>query len=68
VVINATDEAMKQIADWGYDPQFGARPVKRVIQDRVINVLSGLILNDKVIKDNEILIDVKNKELIFNNK
>lgn len=68
VTLSATEDAMKQIADWGYDPQFGARPVKRVIQERVINVLSGLILTDKVMKDNEIVIDVKDKELVFNNK
>lgn len=66
--ISATDNAMKQIAEWGYDPQFGARPVKRVIQEKVINVLSSLILTDKVIKDNEIVIDFKDKELLFVNK
>ena len=66
--VTASDEALKLIADWGYDPQFGARPVKRVIQDRVINVLSGLMLEDKVVKDSTIFIDVKDKDLVFNNK
>ena len=68
IKITASEEALKIIAEWGYDPQFGARPVKRVIQEKVINVLSGLMLEDKVVRDGEIFIDVKDKELIFNNK
>jgi hypothetical protein len=68
LILSATEEALKAIAEWGYDPQFGARPVKRVIQEKVINVLSSLILNDKVKSDNEIVIDLKDKELVFINK
>ena len=68
VDMTASDEALKQIAEWGYDPQFGARPVKRVIQEKVINVLSGLMLEDKVSKDNAIFIDVKDGQLLFINK
>lgn len=68
ITLSATEDAMKQISEWGYDPQFGARPVKRVIQERVINVLSTLMLEDKVNKEKEIVIDIKDKELTFNNK
>ena len=42
--------------------------MKRVIQEKVINVLSSLILEDKVMKDNEIYVDVKENQLIFINK
>lgn len=66
--MTASEESLKQIAEWGYDPQFGARPVKRVIQEKVINVLSGLMLEDKVMKDNAIFVDVKDGQLLFINK
>lgn len=52
-----TDSAIKLIAQMGYDPQYGARPLKRVIQREVLNVLSKEILAGKLSKDKKILVD-----------
>ncbi len=63
--ISATPEAIDWLAQLSFDPQFGARPVKRVIQKRVLNELSKQILAGKVEKDANILLDVSNKEFVF---
>lgn len=68
IVLEVTDKAVEWIAKEGYDPQFGARPVKRVIQRTLLNDLSKQILAEKVSKDNHIVIDVKNDEIVFRNK
>ncbi|WP_298615733.1 ATP-dependent chaperone ClpB [uncultured Odoribacter sp.] len=68
IVLEVTDKAVEWIAKEGYDPQFGARPVKRVIQRTLLNDLSKQILAEKVSKDNHIVIDVKNDEIVFQNK
>lgn len=67
VKLEFTDEAIKQIAHLGYDPEFGARPVKRVIQRQVLDVLSKQLLAGTVDKSHPIIIDVKNGELDFKN-
>ncbi|MDR0982951.1 MAG: ATP-dependent chaperone ClpB [Culturomica sp.] len=67
ITIEITDKAVEWIAEEGYDPQFGARPVKRVIQRYLLNDLSKQILADQVSKDSKILIDVDNDKLIFKN-
>ncbi|MDE6855792.1 MAG: hypothetical protein K2J34_04965, partial [Muribaculaceae bacterium] len=51
----------------GYDPEFGARPVKRTIQRLVLNQLAKDILAQKVNRDHPIVIDVKDDELVFRN-
>jgi ATP-dependent Clp protease ATP-binding subunit ClpB len=66
--ITATPEAIDWLAQLGYDPQFGARPVKRVMQKRVLNELSKQILAGKVEKDAKIVLDVFNKEFVFRNQ
>jgi len=66
--IIATPEAIDWLAQLGYDPQFGARPVKRVMQRRVLNELSKQILAGKVQKDSEIVLDVFNNEFVFRNQ
>jgi ATP-dependent Clp protease ATP-binding subunit ClpB len=66
--ISATDEAIEWLAQLGYDPQFGARPVKRVIQKQVLNELSKQLLAGKVDKDNEIILDVFDNKFVFRNK
>ena len=63
--ITATNEAIDWLAQLGYDPQFGARPVKRVMQKRVLNELSKQILAGKVQKNAEIVLDVFDKEFVF---
>lgn len=65
--IDATDDALNYLADVGFDPQFGARPIKRVIQKRIMNHLSKEILAGKVDKDGLILIDTENDSLVFRN-
>ena len=65
--ISATPEAIDWLAQLGFDPQFGARPVKRVMQKRVLNELSKQILAGKVEKDAKIVLDVFNNEFVFRN-
>ncbi len=67
VTMEVTPAALKYLAEEGYDPEFGARPVKRVIHRMVLNRLSKDILAQKVDKERPIIIDVKNDELVFSN-
>ena len=66
--ISATDEAIDWLAQLGYDPHYGARPVKRVMQKQILNELSKQILADTVNKDKEIVVDVIDKKFVFVNK
>ncbi|HUK84248.1 MAG TPA: ATP-dependent chaperone ClpB, partial [Candidatus Acidoferrum sp.] len=68
IKLTITKKAVDFIAYVGFDPQFGARPIKRVIQKNLLNELSKMILQEKVDKDTEIIVDEKNGELIFKNK
>ncbi len=68
IELNITKPAIELLASEGYDPEFGARPVKRTIQRMVLNQLSKDILSQKVNRDNPITIDCKDDELIFVNK
>lgn len=67
VTMEVTPAALKFLAEEGYDPEFGARPVKRVIHRLVLNRLSKDILAQKVDKERPIIIDVKDDELMFTN-
>lgn len=67
ITLEVTPEALHYLAEEGYDPEFGARPVKRVIHRVVLNRLSKDILAQKVDKDKPIVIDVEGDELIFKN-
>lgn len=67
VTLEVTPAALHYLAEEGYDPEFGARPVKRAIHRLVLNRLSKDILAQKVDKDHPIVIDVKNDELTFSN-
>ncbi|HPF64927.1 ATP-dependent chaperone ClpB [Lentimicrobium sp.] len=62
-----TDKAVQHIAIMGFDPQYGARPVKRVIQREVMNALSKKILSGEVSKDANITLDYDNNKLEFHN-
>ena len=62
-----TDPAVNYLAEMGYDPEFGARPVKRAIQRYVLNNLSKSILNGTVNRDKPIIIDNFGTELVFRN-
>ncbi len=67
VQLDVTPQALSYLAKEGYNPEFGARPVKRVIQRMVLNRLSKDILAQKVDREHPIVIDVKDDELIFRN-
>jgi ATP-dependent Clp protease ATP-binding subunit ClpB len=68
ITMDATPEAIAYLSEKGYDPQFGARPVKRVIQRDVLNQLSKEILAGKVHPDSIILLDAFDNELVFRNQ
>jgi len=68
ITLDATDEAKAYLAKLGYDPQYGARPVKRVIQREVLNKLSKEILAQKVTADSIILLDQFDDEIVFRNQ
>ena len=68
ITFDATPEAVKYLADKGYNPEYGARPVKRVIQKDVLNQLSKEILSGKVTTDSIILLDAFDGELVFRNQ
>ncbi|MDH8700971.1 ATP-dependent Clp protease ATP-binding subunit ClpB [Dysgonomonadaceae bacterium PH5-43] len=67
IELEFTDDAVSLIAKEGFDPQYGARPVKRVIQSQVLNPLSKDIISNKIQREKKIVIDVKDGELrVFN--
>jgi ATP-dependent Clp protease ATP-binding subunit ClpB len=68
ITLDATDEAISYLAKKGYQPEFGARPVKRVIQKEVLNQLSKEILSGKVTTDSIILLDAFDDKLVFRNQ
>ena len=68
ITMDATPEAIKYLSDKGFDSQFGARPVKRVIQREVLNQLSKEILANKITTDSIILIDAFDGNLVFRNQ
>ena len=68
IILEATDEAINYLAERGYDPQFGARPVKRVIQKEVMNALSKEILQGNIKAGSLVLIDSFDNALVFRNK
>ncbi len=67
VTLEVTPQALALLAEDGYDPEFGARPVKRTIQRMVLNQLSKDILAQKVDREHPIIIDVENDTLVFKN-
>ena len=67
ITLEATDAAINLLAKAGYDPEFGARPVKRAIQSMVLNQLSKDIIAMRVNRDRPITIDAAGDQLIFKN-
>ena len=67
ITLEVTDAAITLLGKAGYDPEFGARPVKRAIQNMVLNQLSKDIIAAKVNRDHPIIIDANNGELVFKN-
>ncbi len=68
ITMDATQEAIDYLAQKGFDPQYGARPVKRVIQREVLNALSKDILSGKITTDSIILLDSFEGKLVFRNE
>lgn len=68
ITMDATPEAITYLSEKGFDPQFGARPVKRVIQREVLNQLSKEILAGKITTDSIILLDSFDGQLVFRNQ
>jgi ATP-dependent Clp protease ATP-binding subunit ClpB len=68
ITFDATPEAKAYLAEKGYNPEYGARPVKRVIQKEVLNQLSKEILSGRVTTDSIILLDAFDDKLVFRNQ
>lgn len=66
--IRMTDAAVQWIGAAGFDPQYGARPVKRILQKQVLNELSKIILAGEVVKNKPITIDIAENRLVFTNE
>ncbi|MFK8297790.1 ATP-dependent chaperone ClpB [Capnocytophaga cynodegmi] len=67
ILLDATDQAIDYLAEKGFDPQFGARPVKRTLKKEVLNRLSKEILSGNIHKDKTILLDAFDNQLVFRN-
>jgi len=67
ITLTYTEKAIDLIAEEGYDPMFGARPLKRVIQRKVLNELSKMILAGKVNRDDSIVVDADGAVITFRN-
>ena len=65
IQLEVTPRAVDWIAREGYDPQFGARPVKRVIQRDLLNDLSRQILSEQIARDGRVVVDVENGQVVF---
>lgn len=68
ITISATEEAIDWLAQLGYDPHYGARPVKRVMQKQILNELSKQLLADTVNKEKPIVVDMIDHKFVFLNK
>lgn len=65
IKLNFTDEAVKAIAEAGFDKVYGARPLRRAIQQKIEDPLSELILENKIAKGSECTVDFKDSEFVF---
>lgn len=65
IKINVSDKAKKFLAKKGFDPVFGARPLKRVIQNLILNPLSLQIIEGKIKEDKTVKIDIINDQIAF---
>ena len=68
IQLSASEEALDWLAQLGYDPQYGARPLKRVIQKHILNELSKEILAGKIDKDAQVQLDMFDHKFVFLNK
>ena len=68
ITLDATEEAINHLAYKGYDPQYGARPIKRIIQKEVLNKLSKELLSGNIKNESIILLDSFDEALVFRNQ
>jgi ATP-dependent Clp protease ATP-binding subunit ClpB len=68
VILQFTDYALEFLAENGFDPQFGARPLKRLIQKRIVNELSKKLLSGSIDKSKPVLVDVFDGTVVFRNE
>ncbi|MFH0804056.1 MAG: AAA family ATPase [Candidatus Zambryskibacteria bacterium] len=68
ISLELTDEAYEYLAKEGYNPQYGARPLKRVIQNKILNQIASLIISKSILKGGIVSVSVKNSELSFDIK
>lgn len=68
ITLDATEEAIDYLAQRGYDPQYGARPVKRTLQKEVLNNMSKALLGNDIKADSIVLLDAFDNELVFRNQ
>ena len=65
ISMSISEKALDMIADEGYDPQYGARPIKRLIQRDIVNLLSKKLLGNEIRSGSSFTVDVENGELII---
>jgi ATP-dependent Clp protease ATP-binding subunit ClpB len=68
ITLDATEDAIHFLAERGYDPQYGARPVKRTLQKEVLNNMSKALLSGSIKADSIVLLDAFDNELVFRNQ
>ena len=65
ITMQISEGALEYLAKEGYNPQYGARPLKRLIQDKILNQIASAIISQKILKGGTVIVDVKNNELTF---
>lgn len=65
ISLEITDEALEYLTKEGYNPQYGARPLKRVIQNKILNPVASYIISKGIMKGGTVLVSVKNNDLVF---
>ena len=65
IKLTASDDVIQYISEKGFDPQFGARPIKRLIQKEVLNSLSKALLAGEVEKGQDVVMDVFDNQIVF---
>ena len=68
IQLNFSDYALEFLAEQGFDPQFGARPLKHLIQKEIVNTLSRRILAGDIDKSRPVLVDVFDNTVVFRNE
>lgn len=68
ISIELSDEAYEYLAKEGYNPQYGARPLKRLIQNKILNPIASMIIGKGIMKGGTVLVSLKNNDLVFDVK